>query len=122
MLGDNNNFMMSFLINQIGWSYFGQKNWKNSRFIETTNIVEKIDGNFPPTYITDGNSFSFMEHGKELESKLKDKNVYVESYYPSETNQNVDFVHEYQFDFENYHQQALENLNLTIDFLHKLSN
>lgn len=26
MLGDNNNFMMSFLINQIGWSYFGQKN------------------------------------------------------------------------------------------------
>src|SRR5690606_3946144 len=76
--------ILDFFIDQVGWSYIGYKDWKNSPYIDYTNIVNLVTEDFVPSYITDANTISFMEHGKHLEYVLDQKGVSFTSYYPSE--------------------------------------
>lgn len=111
--------IINYFVDQIGWSYFGFKNWRNSKIIEATNIVDLVNDKFPTTYLTDGNQFSFMDHALELEGVLSSNNISYNSYYPSNFYES-DFVHEYQFDFENYYDAVIDNLTKTLEFLNKL--
>lgn len=114
------NSILQLFVKQIGWSYFGESYWKNEDKINQTNIMIQVTADFPPTYITDGNSVSFMQHGINLANKLKDElGIYTQTYFPSDI-YNQDFVHEYQFDFEKYHDAAMDNLNLSLDFLSQI--
>ena len=81
--------------------------------------MDLVNDKFPTTYLTDGNQFSFMDHALELEGVLSSNNISYNSYYPSNFYES-DFVHEYQFDFENYYDAAMDNLTKTLEFLNKL--
>ena len=111
--------VLKLFVQQIGWAYLGESNWQNSPNIGYTDIMSYLTMAFPKTYITDGNSISFMEHGIRLEKKLIELGVETATYFPSEHYEG-NFVHEYQFDFESYGIQAVENLTRTLQFLETL--
>lgn len=70
---------------QMGWSYFGKRDWYNHPEAKHATAPNNITPAFPPTFITDGNTGSFEPHGRELEAKIREKGVYVEPlYYPIE--------------------------------------
>lgn len=99
---------------KIAWAYFNTKNPENIN-IELASITDKISENFPPTFITDGNTFSFENQAKDLENALQEKGVFVKSiYYPKEQ---ATLIHEYQFLMDK--DQAWETYNLLLEFLKK---
>ena len=81
--------------------------------IRQASIPEYITENFPPTYITDGNAFSFQEQEMALEDKLQSLNIPVESLFFNEVEKEI--PHEYQFNYEL--DEAKESLRQTIDFI-----
>ena len=119
-LADSPSGLINLFISYIGWSYFGYQDWRNGDQISQTDIVAQVTQDFPPTYLTDGNNISFMEHAEKLYAKLQELGVTSDAYFPSEENVGEDFNHEYQFNFTDYHDAAIENLNRTSDFLSDL--
>ena len=68
----------------------------------------------PPTYITDGNAYSFQEQGQALENRLTELKVPVQSLFYTDTKKEI--THEYQFDYtlkesKNCYQQTLDFVN-----------
>jgi len=85
---------INFFMNCTAWAYFGQKNWQET-FEHKATIANHITGDFPPAFITDGNTFSFEEHGMALAKALEENAVPAEVYFiPPETET---APHEYQF-------------------------
>lgn len=89
--------MMKFFIQTVAWSLIGTKKWRDSQEIQEASIVSHVTKDFPPNYITDGNTFSFPEQGMSLAQKLESLTVPVESLFYSDSDKQI--VHEYQFDF-----------------------
>ena len=61
------------------------------------SLVDHVTKNFPPTFITDGNAYSFQEQGIALENKLKELQVPVEGLFYKDEKKEIS--HEYQFDY-----------------------
>ncbi len=84
---------MRFLMKQIGYAYFG-RNWDG---VKQASTVQQVTADYPPAYITDGNTASFAEQGKALVEALKAKGVTVQSrFFDDSPNQSM---HEFQMDF-----------------------
>ena len=47
--------------------------------IEQASVVDYVTDKFPPTFVTDGNSYSFQEQGLTLVDRLKELNAPVTS-------------------------------------------
>ncbi|AKL97851.1 alpha/beta hydrolase [Endomicrobium proavitum] len=98
---------------QIGWAYFGTKN-VNDINVKLSNITNKLSSNYPPVFITDGNTNSFEAQAKKLEAALKENGIYVRGiYYPKS---DAILEHEYQFYMnteyaKNTYKQLLQFLN-----------
>lgn len=105
--------MMKFFIQTVAWSLIGTKKWRDSQEIQEASIVSHVTKDFPPNYITDGNTFSFPEQGMSLAQKLESLTVPVESLFYSDSDKQI--VHEYQFDFST--KEAQESYNRTVDFI-----
>lgn len=107
--------MTKLFVNQVGWAYLGDKDWKNSakgRLVSTVNYVNK---QFPPIFITDGNNGSFESQGKELYHKLREEGVATQAlFFGKERKVN----HEYQFDLDSW--AGKECYEDTQDFLKNL--
>lgn len=102
-----------FFLNQLGWSYIGKRDWRDGTEAEQASTVNYVTSEFPPTFITDGNSGSFESHGRELEQKLEAVNVPVASlYYPLSYGV---VNHEYQFKLDTV--EAMECFEQTLSFL-----
>jgi acetyl esterase/lipase len=104
---------MKFFVNTVARALIGTKDWKNSHEIRQASIPNYITENFPPTYITDGNAFSFQEQGMALVEKLQSLNIPVEALFFKDVEKEI--VHEYQFDYSM--DEAKESLQQTIDFI-----
>lgn len=91
--GDSN--LVSFVLNQLGWSYLGNRDWLNGREVQQADVVSHVTADFPPAYITDGNSFSFETHGRALAQALQQQGVAVSSRFFDKAD--VVTEHEYQF-------------------------
>ena len=74
----------------------GEKDWQDGEMIKTTTIKDYATGQFPPVFISDGNSGSFESQGKELVSHLLDAGVDVASLF-FEKSEYGEVGHEYQF-------------------------
>ena len=75
--GNVRNKKLRFFVNCIGWCYFGKRKWKNTTAAKLCTIKHYVTPQFPPTYITDGNTFSFEAHGRALVQALREQNVWV---------------------------------------------
>lgn len=89
------NRVLRLLFSRVGWSYLGQKNWRQSALCATTAVARYVTPAFPPCYLTDGNTNSFERQGKALACALAEKGVPVSMrFFPPQAGA-VD--HEYQF-------------------------
>lgn len=106
---------MRFFMNTVGWSWLGTKNWRNSEFVDQLSLANHITANFPATYITDGNAFSFPDQGHVFANRLNQLGVENEVLFFDDSTEAVN--HEYQFNFAQ--PQAQDNLKRTLAFLSK---
>lgn len=117
-LHDSGTSLGRFFVWQMGWSYFGVRDWRDVPQASQASTNTNVTAAFPPTFITDGNSASFESDARKLESALLEKSVYVDSlYYPIETGK---FGHEYQFDFSI--PQSMEAYQRTLAFLRRVTD
>lgn len=92
--------LMSYFISQIGWSYFGTRHWRSLSGLDQVSTVKQVTKDYPPTYVTDGNSGSFEASGRALLARLNELGVHTDSLF-----YDVDEVvlpHEYQFAFTDH--------------------
>ena len=92
-LEDSGSKILDFLMGQTAWSYFGTKDWVKE-FSYQANAMNFINEKFPPAFITDGNTMSFEDHGRDLAAMLEMNGVPVETYF---INAEIEAAHEYQF-------------------------
>ena len=102
---------VSFIFSQVSWSYFGIRNWTTT-YGDIVTIKNHVTEDFPATFITDGNDFSFEKQAKELEKALINKNVSVKAFYIPE---NIKASHEYQFKLDT--EYGFKSLDETLEFL-----
>lgn len=106
---------MKFFVNTVARALIGTVDWKDSEEIRQASVMPYVTKDFPPTYITDGNAFSFQEQGMALEKALKSYDVPVQSLFFADAEEEI--VHEYQFNYEL--DEAKESLQQTIDFINQ---
>lgn len=58
--------------NEISKLYFMNSNWSTSSLSETSSIYNYISKNFPPAYITDGNTYSIEKQSQKLVKYLRE--------------------------------------------------
>ncbi|MHB0803680.1 alpha/beta hydrolase [Bacillus thuringiensis] len=97
-----------------GWAYLGNKDWERSPEVEIASISNHVTKNYPPTFITDGNTGSFEEQGKSLASVLQSKGVYVKTLF-FDKNVYGELAHEFQFKMNT--QAGLDTFNNVLEFL-----
>ncbi|MBZ6008325.1 alpha/beta hydrolase fold domain-containing protein [Leuconostoc gelidum subsp. aenigmaticum] len=89
---------MRWFINTVAWSELGDRNWRKSHKLQQASLVKQITSQFPPTYITDGNAYSFQEQGLAFEKRLQQLHVPVTSLFFNHDEKEV--THEYQFNYQ----------------------
>ncbi len=111
----SDNKFMKFFVKTVAWSLLGSKDWQNSTELKQISVVDHLTKDFPPTYITDGNAFSFEDQGISFSNKLKSLNVPVDSLFYKDSTKEI--THEYQFNFNT--AEAKNCLKETINFIKK---
>jgi acetyl esterase len=104
---------LKFFVKTVAWSLIGEKDWKDSPQLQEASLVDHLTKDFPPTYITDGNTFSFQKQGIAFANKLKELNVPVQSLFYDGDKKVI--THEYQFDYTT--QEAETCYQQTLDFI-----
>lgn len=112
---DTDSRIFNFLFSQIGWSYFGIKDWAESDEGQLKSVIDHVDENFPNAYITDGNAISFEEQGDALVQKLESLNVNVSSRFFDKDRMTT--YHNFQFRLDT--NAGLETFKDTINFLNQ---
>ncbi|WP_418253326.1 alpha/beta hydrolase fold domain-containing protein [Enterococcus wangshanyuanii] len=90
-------WVMKFFVNTVAWSLLGTKDWKDSSELKQASLVDKLTNDFPPTYISDGNSYSFQDQGITFANRLKELSVPVKSLFYKDVEKTI--THDYQFDY-----------------------
>lgn len=104
---------MQFFVKTVAWSLLGEKNWQTNPKLAQASLVNHVTKDFPPTYITDGNAYSFQEQGMALEKQLKNLSVPVTGLFYS--NDKKEITHEYQFNYDT--PEAKTCYDQTLSFL-----
>jgi acetyl esterase/lipase len=104
--------LMKIAANQLAMAYFGQKDWKVSECLKDTSLLLHLTDEFPRTFITDGNIFSFIDQAKEVEEKIIQVGGKVDRLF---FDKGTKTIHEYQFKLDT--AEGMEALNRTIGFL-----
>lgn len=112
----SDSFFMKFFVNTVARAFIGTRNWRSSEELTQASVAEHLTRRFPPTFITDGNAFSFQEQGIYFEEKLRSLDVKVESLFFVEDPKEI--PHEYQFNYKT--EEALTCLDKTINFIDHL--
>lgn len=111
--GTSDSFLINFLFDRVGWAYIGERKWSSSDKVREASMIDHVSANFPPTFITDGNTGSFEEQGMELSAKLHESGVtVVDVFYSKEA---AELGHEYQFIMNT--PQARQTYEKLIEFL-----
>ena len=95
---------------------FGEKDWQQSEMLNTTAIVDYLTEDFPPAFVTDGNTGSFEEHGKELAAALDKLGITNHTLFFNKYEKEVGHVYEADLKTE----EAMKCFNETMDFLREL--
>lgn len=107
--------IVGFMLNRAAWAYMKDKKWYDSKAGQLNSLPDKVSMNFPPAFLTDGNTGSFEGHARSLERALKAHGVPVYGvYYPR--GEKI-LMHEYQFHMREAHAQ--KTFEQAIEFLRK---
>ncbi|MHC5372261.1 alpha/beta hydrolase [Enterococcus sp. LJL120] len=73
------NVFENYIMAKLGWGLTGEKNWKNDRELgESLNLNNFMSYDFPPMFITDGNTQTFTEQAKNYIHQLEEQNIPVQ--------------------------------------------
>lgn len=111
--GSSDSFLINFLFDRVGWAYIGERKWGNTEKVRQASMNDHVSADFPPAFITDGNTGSFEEQGMELAAKLKRSGVEVVDVFYSKDE--AELGHEYQFIMNT--PQAHRTYDKLIEFL-----
>ncbi len=89
--------LMHFFVKTVAWSLIGTKDWQTDERLYQASLVDQVSKDFPPTYITDGNAYSFQDQGIAFANKLKELDVPVDELFYKD--QKKEISHEYQFNY-----------------------
>lgn len=91
-------WLLRLAMHRIGWSYLGRRRWFDTPQAKATVIRNYVTGDFPPAFLTDGNTGSFEVQGRALAEALRASGVRAESlFFPLGEGQ---INHEYQFQMD----------------------
>jgi acetyl esterase/lipase len=105
---------MRLPLREIGEAYFRTSDL-DAEIVRIAGVIDKVDENFPPTFITDGNLYSIEWEAKEFAAALIALGVETEAVFFEKKEARL--YHEYQFDMANPH--ALQTYKQVIEFLRK---
>jgi len=112
----------AFFLKTVLWSYSGKKDFVNDPFFKTISVINYINGNFPPCFISVGNGDPLHTQSEALARKLIMLNVkadtlfYPPGYLPL-------LPHEYQFNLDiEAGKKALERSVLFLESLNMTNN
>ncbi|WP_348922639.1 alpha/beta hydrolase [Enterococcus rotai] len=72
------NLATNYLLNKVGWGLTGEKAWKTDKELgKLLDLSEQISKDFPPLFITDGNTKTFTKQAKQYVGKLEKQNIPV---------------------------------------------
>ena len=111
------NLFLKFFVSTVARAVLGTKDWRGDPRLVQASVVEHLSPEFPATFISDGNAYSFPHQGIAFSNRLQELHVPVSSLFFQDVNKEI--VHEYQFNFNT--EEALLCLNKTIDFLNSQS-
>lgn len=106
--------VFGFFLARAGWAYFGSRAWVDEYAI--VSVAAHVTADFPPTFLTDGNTNSFEPQGRELVAALDALGVPVTSLFIDLADEITQ--HEYQFQMnppagEQCYEMILEFLDAT---------
>lgn len=102
--------LLRFFFQRVGRAYIGKQNWQASAEADAASVIDKIQHPFPPVFITDGNTFTFTQHGLSLAKRLEEQNIYVKKVFYAK--EEAVLNHEYQFVMNNkYAENTYQELN-----------
>lgn len=111
--------LMGLLLKEVLWSYSGTKSFLTDKNFETVSVLNFVNNNFPPTFITVGNADPLRVHSEKLADKLSQQEVLVDKLFFS-ANYPVSLGHEYQFNLDTAEgQEAISRIN---QFLRSIAN
>jgi len=112
----------AFFLKTVLWSYSGKEDFVNDPFFKTISVINYINGNFPPCFISVGNGDPLHTQSEALARKLIMLNVkadtlfYPPGYLPL-------LPHEYQFNLDiEAGKKALERSVLFLESLNMTNN
>ncbi len=95
--GDFGSFLKTIL-----WSYSGNKNFLGDESFKTASVIDYINADFPPCFISAGNGDPLLVHSENLARKLVQLRVPVDTLF-FDQDLNPALPHEYQFNLDNIH-------------------
>jgi len=85
--------------------------------VNQADVIQHMDANFPPTYITDGNHGTFTGQAMDLDKRMDELRIPHEfNYYSRKT---AKLTHGYESTLTNPY--AKENMDHMLDFLSRLT-
>ncbi|MGN1191180.1 MAG: alpha/beta hydrolase [Dorea sp.] len=69
--GETGNFLINYLFNKCGSAYFHCKKPKGHPLVIQSDVLRNVTENFPPSFISDGNTASFPDQAMKLANKLE---------------------------------------------------
>ena len=76
--GITHNVAFDFVFYHMGRVYLGVNELLTSRKADLSNVTDHITKNFPPSFISDGNTATFFDQASELDDLLRELGVYTE--------------------------------------------
>lgn len=110
--------IVSFLYTTIARSLIGTRKWQERPELKQASIVDFVTHDFPASFITDGNTYSFESQGKVFVERLTKLKVPVTALFFTDNSEKV--MHEYQFSYDTQEGQLC--LSQTIAFTQECLN
>jgi acetyl esterase/lipase len=99
------------------WAYSGTRNFLRDPYFATGWVMDRLNGDFPPAFISVGNADDLKPQSIELADRLEKNGVRVDRLiFPEDHTSQLQ--HEYQFDFAQ--PEARQALDRSVDFLKSL--
>ncbi|EPY05562.1 alpha/beta hydrolase domain-containing protein [Paenibacillus alvei TS-15] len=111
------NPVQQFMLKRMGWGILGDKNWMNNPKFDVLNLSKYITKDFPPAFVTDGNTNSFEKQARVFVAALQDKGVQVTSLFFDPAVMKAG--HGFQFDMAS--PASIRSLKQTKEFLKEVT-
>lgn len=100
------------------WAYSGSKDFQQDAHFQSSNVMDYLNGGFPPSFISAGNGDFLLPHSEAMARKLSSLQVPVDTlFFPRDLQPAL--PHEYQFNLGQ--EPAREALDRVVRFIHKTS-